>query len=80
MVNPLIPKFPIEFVWIRILLNIPVTKEFTVNLEIVQPFQCWGYFRSQHKDANIFEKYLNPVMFVFIGKLSLSTFIWVPIC
>ena len=28
----------------------------------------------------IFEKHLNPVMFVFIGKLSLSTFISVPIC
>ena len=26
-----------------------------------------------HKDAKIFEKHLNPVMLVFIGKLSLST-------
>ena len=27
----------------------------------------------KHKDAKINEKYLNPVMLVFIGLLSLST-------
>ena len=30
------------------------------------PFQCWGYFRSKHKDAIFFENHLNPVMLVFI--------------
>ena len=34
------------------------------------PFQCWGYFCPKDKDATIFENYLNPVMLVFIGKLS----------
>ena len=28
---------------------------------------------AKHKDANIFENHLNPVMLVFIRKLSLST-------
>ena len=28
---------------------------------------------SKHKTAKIFEKHLNPILFVFIGKLSLST-------
>ena len=42
-----------------------------------QPFQCWGYFLSKHKDA---KNRLNPVMLVFIGKLSLSTLKWLPIC
>ena len=32
-----------------------------------------GYFCPKYKDAKIFENYLNPVMLVFIGKLSLST-------
>ena len=35
---------------------------------------------SEHKEAAIFENYLNPVMLVFIGKLSLSTIRWVPMC
>ena len=38
-----------------------------------EPFQCSGYFRPKHKDTKTFEKHLNPVMLVFIGKLSLST-------
>ena len=29
--------------------------------------------RPKHQNANIFENHLNPVMLVFIGKLSLST-------
>ena len=32
-----------------------------------QPFQCYSYFCQKHKDANIFEKNLNPVMLVLIG-------------
>ena len=32
-------------------------------------------FLSKHKDAKILENNLNPVMLVFIGKLSLSTLI-----
>ena len=31
------------------------------------------------EDAKIFENHLNPVMLVFIGKLSPSTLRWVPI-
>ena len=31
------------------------------------------YFRPKHNDAKIFENHLNPVMLVFIGKLSLGT-------
>ena len=38
-----------------------------------------GYFHSMHKDANTFENPLNPVMLIFIGKLSLSTLRCVPI-
>ena len=33
-----------------------------------------------YKKANIFEIHLNPAMLVLIGKLSLSTLRWVPIC
>ena len=32
-----------------------------------------------HKKAKKYENLLNPVMLVFIGKLSLSTIRWVPI-
>ena len=32
------------------------------------------------KDADIFENYLNPVMLVFIGYLSLNTLRRVPMC
>ena len=42
--------------------------------------QCCGCFRPKHMDAKIFENHLNLVILVFIGKLSLSTLIWVPIC
>ena len=38
-----------------------------------QPFLCWGYFHPKHKDAKIFENYLNPVVELFFEKLSLST-------
>ena len=31
-----------------------------------------GYFHPMHEDAKIFENHLNPVMLVFIGKVSLS--------
>ena len=34
----------------------------------------------RHKNSKEFENHLNPVMLVFIGKVSLSTDIWVPIC
>ena len=44
------------------------------------PFQCWAYFYPKPKDAKIFENHLNPVILVFIWKLSLSSLIWVPIC
>ena len=33
-----------------------------------------------HKDAKIFENHLNSVMLLLIGKLSLSTLRWVPVC
>ena len=33
-----------------------------------------------HKNAKIFENHLNPVMLVFIWKLSLSALRWVVIC
>ena len=33
-----------------------------------------------HKDAKPFENHSNPVMLVFIGEPSLSTFKWVPMC
>ena len=39
-----------------------------------------GYFRPKHKDAKIFESHLNPVMFVFMRQLSLSTLRSVPMC
>ena len=45
-----------------------------------QTFQCWGYFRPKHKNTIIFENHLKPVMLVIIGKLSLSSLKWVPIC
>ena len=32
-----------------------------------QPFQYWDYLRPKHKNAKIFESYLNPVMLVSIG-------------
>ena len=35
---------------------------------------------SKAHKAKIFENHLNPVMLVFIGKLLLSAFGWVPIC
>ena len=38
------------------------------------------YFCSKHKNVKIYEKHLNPVLLVFIWKLSLSTVKWVPIC
>ena len=44
------------------------------------PFKCWGYFHPKHKNPKIFENHLNPVVLVFIGKLSLSTLRKVPIC
>ena len=34
----------------------------------------------KHNVATIFENHLNPVMLVFIGKLSLITLRWVPMC
>ena len=37
-------------------------------------------FLSKHKDAKIFEIHLNPTMLVSIGKVLLSTLIWVPFC
>ena len=33
---------------------------------------CWGYFHLWQKNTKSFENHLNPVMLVFIGKLSLS--------
>ena len=38
----------------------------------------WNH--PKHEDAKIFEKHLNPIMFIFIGELWLSTFWWVPMC
>ena len=40
----------------------------------------WDDFQPEHKETKIFEKHLNPIMLVFIGKLSLSTLRWVWIC
>ena len=42
-----------------------------------KPFHCWGYSCPKHKDAKNFENHPNPVMLVFIGKISLSTLKWV---
>ena len=42
------------------------------------PYQCWGYFRPKHKDANIFENHLNPVILVLIGSHLLNTLWRVP--
>ena len=57
-------------------------KIYLLIIEIIRPkpFQCWGYFRPKHYDAKIFEKHVNPVMLLFIGKLSMSTLRWVPTC
>ena len=44
------------------------------------PSNASGYFCPKHKDEKIFENHLNPVMLVFIGKLSPSTLRWVPMC
>ena len=33
-----------------------------------------------HKKAKYYENHHNPVLLVFIGKLSVSTITWVPIC
>ena len=49
-------------------------------LVVPQPFQCWGYFRPKHKNANISKNHRNPIMLVFIGKLSLSALRWIPMC
>ena len=38
----------------------------------------WLLSSLKHKDAKIFGNQLNPVMLVFIGKLSLSIIRWVP--
>ena len=43
------------------------------SLSMLNPYADGGYFRPKHKDATIFENHLNPVMLVFIGKLSWST-------
>ena len=39
------------------------------------PSNALGFFRPKHKNAKIFENHSNPVMLVFIGKLSLSALI-----
>ena len=49
-------------------------------LSSCEPFQCWGYSCPKYKDTKVFDNHQNPVMLVFIGKLSLSTLRWVPIC
>ena len=54
--------------------------DYCIELWKFKPTQCWGYFPPKHKNAKIFEKHLNPVMLVLIGKLSLSSFRWVPMC
>ena len=44
----------------------------------VQSARTQGHFHiNPSNEAKIFEKYLNPVMLVYIGKLSLRTLIWV---
>ena len=43
--------------------------------EWVNPSNAGATFiQSTHTVAKIFDNHLNPVMLVFIGKLSLSTF------
>ena len=42
---------------------------------LLNPSNAEVPFVKKHKDAKIFENYLNPVMLVFIGKLSLRTLI-----
>ena len=51
----------------------------TGMIGLTPSLQCWGYFCLKHKNAKIVENHLNPVMLVFIGKPSMSTFKWVPI-
>ena len=53
--------------------------ESSLSIGRVNPSTAQGYFSPKLNDANIFENHLNPVMLVFIRKLSLSTFKWVPI-
>ena len=40
----------------------------------------WKTPLPKQRDAKIFENQFNPVKLVFIGKLSLSTLRWVPMC
>ena len=44
------------------------------------PFCCWAYICPVHKKVNKLWNHCNTLMVVFIGKLSLSTIRWVPIC
>ena len=47
---------------------------------ILNPSNAEATIVPKHKDPKIFENHLNPVILVFIGKLSLSTPRWVPTC
>ena len=43
---------------------------------VSKTYQCY----LKHKNTKYFENPLNPIMFVFIGKLMLSSNIRVPLC
>ena len=40
---------------------------------LINPSNAEGYFHPKHKDGKISEKHRNPIMLVFIAKLSQST-------
>ena len=46
--------------------------KFTQNVGLTLPMNAKAKFIcAKHKDTKIFENHINPVMLVFIGKLSL---------
>ena len=47
----------------------------------INPYNAEATFvQSRRIDAKIFENHWNPIILVFIGKFSPSTFRWVPMC
>ena len=51
-----------------------------IYLLLTLPMQRLLSSFTSHTDGKSFENHLNPVMLVFIGKFTLSTLSWVPIC
>ena len=50
------------------------------QLMTFNPYAAEATFVQRTRMQRFFENHRNPVMLVFIGKLSLSTLRWVPIC